>query len=71
MSDIFDCLFSVFKIHPSLLLQGNFIILVLRTQQVLVYITVFVYKNHVSSFHPPVHNKFKLNDSSSSNEVAI
>ena len=71
MSDIFDCVFSVFKIHPSLLRQGNFIILVLRTQQVLVYITVVVCKNHVFSFHPLVYNKFKLNDSSSSNEVAI
>ena len=71
MSDIFDCVFSVFKIHPSLLLRENFIILVLRTQQVLVYITVFVYKNHVFSFHPLVYNKLKLNDSSSSNEVAI
>ena len=55
----------------SLLLRGNFIILVLRPQQVLVYITVVVYKKHIFSFHPAVYNKFKLNNSSASNEVAI
>ena len=69
VAGVFDCLFSVFKIVPSLQLRGNFIILVLRPQQV--YITVVVYKEHTYSFHPLVYKKLKLNNSSSSNEVAI
>ena len=68
---VFDCVFSVFKTVPLLLLRGNFIILVLRPQQVLVNITVGVYKKHILTFHPLVYKKLKLNNSSSSNDVAI
>ena len=71
VAGVFDCVFSVFKVVPTLLRQGNFIILVLRPQQVLVYITVVVYKKHIFSFHPLVFKKLKLNNSSSSDEVAI
>ena len=55
----------------SPLLRRNFIILVFCPHQVLVYITVVVYKKHVFSFHPLVGNKFKINNYSSSNEVAM
>ena len=69
VAGVFDCVFSVFKIVPSLLLRGNLIIFVLRPQQV--YITVVVSRKHTFSFHPLVYRKLKLNNFSSSNEVAI
>ena len=70
VAGISDCVFSVFRIVPSLLLRGNFIILVLRPQQVQAYITVVVYKKHIFSFRPLVYKKFKLINYSSCNEVA-
>ena len=71
IAGVFDCVFSVFKIVPSLLLWETFIVLVLRPQQALVYISVVVYKKSIFSFNPLVCKKLKLNNSSASNEVAI
>ena len=71
VAGVFDCVFSVLKIVPSLLLRENFVILVLRPQQVIVYITVVAYKNHILSFRPLVYKRLKLNNSSPPNEVAI
>ena len=56
VSGIFGYVFMVFKIIPSLfIVRGNFIILVLCPQQLLVYITVVSSKKYIFSFHPLVY----------------